>query len=975
LCDEVNAIGIKNIPKYIDMSQFKDRHIGPDSEEVNLMLEKIGVSSLDELIYEAVPDGIRMKSELNLSPALSEQEYLQRIRGIAAKNKVFRTYIGMGYYNTFTPPVIIRNVLENPVWYTSYTPYQAEISQGRLEALLNFQTMVTELTGMELANASLLDEATAAAEAMIMMFNSRSREQVKSGVDTCLIDSLIWPQTRAVLETRSAPLGIKLQFSEVEKEKYDPAKHFGAIVQYPDANGEINDYRSFADEVHRGEGKIAVATDLLALTLITPPGEWGADIVFGSSQRFGVPLYYGGPHAAFFAAKEAYKRSIPGRIIGVSKDATGRPALRMALQTREQHIKRERATSNICTAQALLATMAGFYAVWHGPEGLKEIANNIHSLAVKLRDALEAKGFKSLNTTFFDTLRFRLPKKPGVEEIREKLLSRKINIRYFEQDQTLIGMSLDETTSESDVQDLVDILTGMADETSVNIEEFSSARAIPQSLERKSVFMEQEVFKKYRSETEMMRYIKRLERKDISLAHSMISLGSCTMKLNAASELFSLTWPEFTSVHPFVPIDQALGYHEMMDELRADLIEITGLADVSLQPNSGAAGEYAGLMVIRAYHRSRNEGHRNVALIPSSAHGTNPASAVMAGMEVVVVKCDDHGNIDIADLKEKAEKHSDNLACIMVTYPSTHGVFESSILEVCNIIHENGGQVYMDGANMNAQVGITSPGIIGADVCHLNLHKTFAIPHGGGGPGVGPIAVASHLAEFLPGHSVIDNMREGISAVAAAPWGSPGILPITYGYIKMMGAGGLTYATKIAILNANYLACELKEDYGILYSGENGRVGHEMILECRRLKSNTGVSEIDIAKRLIDYGYHAPTVSFPVHGTLMIEPTESESKEEMDRFVDALKAIYAEIKEIEAGIADPEDNVLKNAPHPDYVVVSDAWERPYGRGKAAFPLGWVKENKFWPAVARIDDAWGDRNLVCTCEPLENYEEE
>ncbi|MBZ4676146.1 MAG: gcvP [Anaerophaga sp.] len=957
------------------MSQFKDRHIGPDSEEVNLMLEKIGVSSINELISETVPEGIRMKRELNLSPALSEQEYLQRIRGIAARNKVYRTYIGMGYYNTFTPSVIIRNVLENPVWYTSYTPYQAEISQGRLEALLNFQTMVTELTGMELANASLLDEATAAAEAMIMMFNSRSRAQVKSGVDTCLVDSRIWPQTRAVLETRSAPLGIKLQFSEFAKEKYEPAKHFGAIVQYPDANGEINDYRSFADHVHRGEGKIAVATDLLALTLITPPGEWGADIVFGSSQRFGVPLYYGGPHAAFFATKEAYKRSIPGRIIGVSKDATGRPALRMALQTREQHIKRERATSNICTAQALLATMAGFYAVWHGPEGLKEMANNIHSLAVKLRDALEVKGFKSLNTTFFDTLRFRLPQKPGVEEIREKLLSRKINIRYFDQDQTLIGMSLDETTSEGDVQDLVDILAGMADETSVNIEEFSSARAIPQSLERKSVFMEQEVFKKYRSETEMMRYIKRLERKDISLAHSMISLGSCTMKLNAASELFSLTWPEFTSVHPFAPIDQALGYHEMMDELRADLIEITGLADVSLQPNSGAAGEYAGLMVIRAYHQSRNEGHRNVALIPSSAHGTNPASAVMAGMEVVVVKCDVHGNIDIADLKDKAEKYSDNLACIMVTYPSTHGVFESSILEVCNIIHEHGGQVYMDGANMNAQVGITSPGIIGADVCHLNLHKTFAIPHGGGGPGVGPIAVASHLTEFLPGHSVIDNMREGISAVAAAPWGSPGILPVTYGYIKMMGAEGLTYATKIAILNANYLASELKDDYGILYSGENGRVGHEMVLECRRLKSNTGISEIDIAKRLIDYGYHAPTVSFPVHGTLMIEPTESESKEEMDRFVDALKAIYAEIKEIEAGIADPEDNVLKNAPHPDYVVVSDAWERPYGRGKAAFPLGWVKENKFWPAVARVDDAWGDRNLVCTCEPLENYEGE
>jgi glycine dehydrogenase len=951
------------------MSQFVDRHIGPRANDVELMLKRIGASSLDDLIFQAVPSSIRMDRELNLSPALSEQEFLQRIRGIAAKNRVFKTYIGMGYYNTFTPSVIIRNVLENPVWYTSYTPYQAEISQGRLEALLNFQTMVSELTGLPLANASLLDEATAAAEAMIMMFNIRSRSQVKAGVDTCFVDSCVWPQTRAVLETRATPLGINLHFAEAGKDEFDKKKHFGAIVQYPNANGEIKNYQAFANEVHACGGKLAVATDLLALALITPPGEWGADVVFGSSQRLGVPLYYGGPHAAFFAAREEYKRNIPGRIIGMSKDATGQPALRMALQTREQHIKRERATSNICTAQALLATMAGFYGVWYGADGLKNIASRIHELTVRLRDALESKGFISLNEAFFDTLRLSLPKSLTVSVLKEKLLAREINLRYFE-DNTLVGISIDETTSESDIQDLIDILTGMVDETSVNIEDFKVKSAVPDRFLRSSAFMEQEVFNNYCSETEMMRYIKRLERKDISLTHSMISLGSCTMKLNAASELFALTWPEFTSIHPFVPVDQARGYHEMMDELRADLVEITGMADVSLQPNSGAAGEYSGLMVIRAYHKSRNEGHRNVALIPASAHGTNPASAVMAGMKVVVVKCDDRGNIDVADLKEKAQEYSNELACIMVTYPSTHGVFEASIKELCNIIHENGGQVYMDGANMNAQVGITSPGIIGADVCHLNLHKTFAIPHGGGGPGVGPIAVASHLAGFLPGHCVIDNMRDGISAVAAAPWGSAGVLPLTYGYIKMMGAEGLTKATKIAILNANYLAAELKDNYGILYSGENGRVGHEMILECRNLKAATGISEIDIAKRLMDYGYHAPTISFPVHGTLMIEPTESESKEELDRFMDALKSIYVEIKEVEAGIADKEDNVLKNAPHPDSVVVADVWEHSYSRERAAFPLAWVRGNKFWPAVARIDDAWGDRNLICTCTPTE-----
>jgi glycine dehydrogenase len=955
------------------MSQFADRHIGPDARETALMLERVGASSLDDLINQAVPDGIRMNKELNLSPALSEQEFLQRIRGIAARNDIFKTYIGMGYYNAFTPSVIIRNVLENPVWYTSYTPYQAEISQGRLEALLNFQTMVSELTALPLANASLLDEATAAAEAMIMMFNTRSKAQVKSGVGSCLVDEYIWPQTRAVLETRATPLGIKLDFTDVRKDTFDPDRHFGAIVQYPDARGEIRDFSGFAETVKSGGGKLAVAADLLALALITPPGEWGADIVFGSSQRFGVPLYYGGPHAAFFATTEDHKRSLPGRIIGVSKDATGHTALRMALQTREQHIKRERATSNICTAQALLATMAGFYGVWHGAEGLRQIAGQVHDLTVQLQRALVNKGFKAFNDNFFDTILMGLPKGLTVDVLKEKLLKRKINLRYFD-DQTLIGISLDETTSETDVQELVDAITGLVDETSVNIEDFSGENALDSMFIRKSSFLTQEVFNIYRSETEMMRYIKRLDRKDISLAHSMISLGSCTMKLNAASELFALTWPGFTSIHPFVPIEQARGYHELMDELRADLAEITGLADVSIQPNSGAAGEYAGLMVIRTYHQSRNQGHRNVALIPSSAHGTNPASAVMAGMKVVVVMCDKHGNIDIEDLKTKAEKYSGELSCIMVTYPSTHGVFESSIVEVCKIIHQYGGQVYMDGANMNAQVGITSPGIIGADVCHLNLHKTFAIPHGGGGPGVGPIAVAEHLKGFLPGHSVIDNLRDGISAVASAPWGSPGVLPITYGYIKMMGAEGLTRATKMAILNANYLAVELKDDFGILYSGESGRVGHEMILECRKLKAATGISEIDIAKRLIDYGYHAPTVSFPVSGTLMIEPTESESKEELDRFLDALKGIYAEIKEVEAGIADKEDNVLKNAPHPDRVVVTDTWERPYGREKAAFPLAWVRENKFWPPIARVDDAWGDRNLVCTCEPLENYEE-
>ncbi len=951
------------------MEQFVDRHIGPRPEEVDLMLKKIGVSSLDELIGQAVPSNIRMSGMLNLSPALSEQAYLEHIRSLAAKNKVFKSFIGMGYYPTFTPPAIQRNVLENPVWYTSYTPYQAEISQGRLEALLNFQTVVSELTGVEIANASLLDEATAGAEAMIMMFNTRSRAQIKEGITSCLVDQEIWPQTKAVLETRALQLGIELQFVDLARQEYDPKHHFGMVLQYPNQKGEIHDYRELVQKVHEGGGKVAVATDLLALTLLTPPGEWGADIVFGSSQRFGVPMYYGGPHAAFFAAREEFKRNIPGRIVGVSKDLSGKPALRLALQTREQHIKREKATSNICTAQALLATMAGFYAVYHGPEGLKKMALEIHALAGKLVKGLEKAGFESLNATYFDTIRVKLPHSLALNRVQEEALAREFNFRYFVEE-GIIGITLDETTTPSDVQELVNLFAGLTATPPIKVEELSLENGIPQSQRRQSAFLTQKVFHKYRSETELMRYIKRLDRKDISLAHSMISLGSCTMKLSASSELFALSWPEFTSMHPFAPVEQAKGYHEMMDQLRADLSEITGFADVSLQANSGASGEYAGLMVIRAYQKSRGEGHRNVALIPASAHGTNPASAAMAGMKPVVVKFDEGGNIDVDDLREKAQLHKDDLACLMVTYPSTHGVFESSIKEVCQIIHDNGGQVFMDGANMNAQVGLTSPGLIGADVCHLNLHKTFAIPHGGGGPGVGPIGVAAHLVDFLPGHSVIDNMRNGISAVSAAPWGSPGVLPVTYGYIKMLGAEGLTYVTKIAILNANYLAHELKDDYGILYTGETGRVAHEMILECRKFKATTEVTETDIAKRLMDYGYHAPTVSFPVHGTLMIEPTESESKQEMDRFLEALKSIRAEICEIESGAADKENNVLKHAPHPEYVVVADTWDNPYGREKAAYPLPWVRENKFWTPVARIDEAYGDRNLMTTCDSLD-----
>ena len=949
---------------------FVTRHIGPRRHEIDDMLETIGVSGMEELIEQTVPSSIRLKEPLKLQEGLSERKYYRRILELAAKNKVFNTYIGMGYYDTITPAVILRNVLENPVWYTSYTPYQAEISQGRLEALLNFQTMATELTGMEIANASLLDESTAAAEAMVMMMNLRSRKMVKEGVNAVLVDEKMWPQTIDVLHTRATPLGIELRIVPAAGFNFTEDV-FGAILQYPNSDGEIIDYAGLVEKAHEHEVKVAVATDLLSLAILTPPGEWGADIVFGNSQRFGVPMGYGGPHAAFFTAREEYKRSMPGRIIGVTRDMHGNRALRMALQTREQHIKREKATSNICTAQALLATMAGFFGVYHGPEGIKMIANRVHNIAAFLAAEIEKLGYKQLNKHFFDTIRFALPKHVKREDIEWLSHELEMNFRLFENGD--VGLSIDETTNREDMTWILEVFAKAANKKWQIVHEYPKGFKPASQFARKSEYMKQEVFNKYRSETEMLRYIKRLEHKDISLTQSMISLGSCTMKLNAATEMLPLSWIEFNGIHPFVPKNQARGYHEMMEELRRDLAVITGMADVSLMPNSGAAGEYAGLMVIREYHNSRGEGERNVVLIPSSAHGTNPASAVMAGMVVKVVKCDEKGNIDLDDVRKKAEENKNTLAAIMITYPSTHGVFESSIVDICRIIHENGGQVYLDGANMNAQVGLTTPGIIGADVCHLNLHKTFAIPHGGGGPGVGPIAVAAHLVEFLPSHPVMNNGHVGINAVAGAPWGSASVLTITYGYIKMMGAEGLTEATKVAILNANYIAKALEKNYGILYKGENGRVAHELILECRHLKTSAGISEEDIAKRLMDFGFHAPTLSFPVHGTLMIEPTESESKQEIDRFIDALNTIFNEIKEVENGEADKADNVLKNAPHTAETVISDEWHYSYPRQKAAYPREWVKEYKFWVPVGRVDNAWGDRNLICTCGTPEEYE--
>ncbi|WP_346857075.1 aminomethyl-transferring glycine dehydrogenase [uncultured Draconibacterium sp.] len=954
----------------MSQDRFVTRHIGPRNNEIAEMLDAVGVSSMEELLEQTVPSNIRLQQPLKLNEGLSERKYFRRILDLASKNKVYNTYIGMGYYDTITPAVILRNVLENPVWYTSYTPYQAEISQGRLEALLNFQTMICGLTGMDIANASLLDESTAAAEAMVMMANLRSRKMVKEGVNTVLVDDKMWPQTHDVLKTRALPLGFELKILSKDSFQFDDSV-FGVIVQYPNSDGEITDYSALVEKAHEKDIKVAVAADLLSLAILTPPGEWGADIVFGNSQRFGVPMGYGGPHAAFFTAKEAYKRNMPGRIIGITKDKHGNRALRMALQTREQHIKREKATSNICTAQALLAIMAGFFGVYHGPEGIKSIAERVHNIAAFLAIEIEKLGYTQVNKTFFDTIRFALPKHVMREDIEWLSLELEMNFRYFENGD--VGISIDETTNPEDIGWIIEVFAKAANKKWQVAQEYPEGYTVAEQFRRTSEFMTEEVFNKYRSETEMLRYIKNLAKKDISLTQSMISLGSCTMKLNAATEMLPLSWIEFTGLHPFIPKNQARGYHEMMEELRRDLSEITGMADVSLMPNSGAAGEYAGLMVIHEYHKSRGDEQRDIVLIPSSAHGTNPASAVMAGMKVVVVACDERGNVDMDDLRSKAELHKANLSSFMVTYPSTHGVFESSIIEMCEVIHDNGGQVYMDGANMNAQVGLTNPRMIGADVCHLNLHKTFAIPHGGGGPGVGPIGVASHLVDFLPSHPIMNNGHVGITAVSGAPWGSASVLTITYGYIKMMGAEGLTEATKVAILNANYIATALKDNYGILYTGENGRVAHELILECRHLKASAGITEEDIAKRLMDYGFHAPTLSFPVHGTLMIEPTESESKGELDRFISALNSIFEEVKEVESGAVDKDDNVLKNAPHTAQTVCADIWEHGYGREKAAYPLDWVRDNKYWVPVGRVDNAWGDRNLICTCGSPEEYD--
>lgn len=944
--------------------RFKTRHIGISAEDEKKMLAKIGAKSLDELIDQTIPKNIRIEGNLRLPEALSEHEYAEEMALMASKNRQTSSYIGMGWYGTVTPAVIYRNVFENPVWYTSYTPYQAEISQGRLEALMNFQTVVSELTGLPLSNCSLLDEATGGAEAVTMMFNIRSREQEKRGAKKVFVDENIFPQTKAVINTRMRPQGIEVIVGDFRTAKLDDS-YFGVVLQYPNGDGEVVDYKAIVEKAHSLDCKVAVATDLMALTLLTPPGDWGADIAFGSSQRFGVPMFYGGPSAGFFATREEYKRQVPGRIIGISKDAYGKDALRMALQTREQHIKREKATSNICTAQALLATMSSFYAVYHGPEGLKNIAKRIHSATALVADELAEMGFKNLNSQYFDTLKVELPKGISQEDLQMHADMRDINLRYFEDGK--VGLSLDETITEYKVHELLAVFSMAAGRNKVYmIDDLPEKCIIQKEFIRTSKFLEHPTFNSYHTETELMRYIKRLDRKDISLAHSMISLGSCTMKLNAASELLPLGLAGFQNVHPFAPKHQVQGYTELIGELAEYLKEITGFAGVSFQANSGAAGEYTGLMTIREYLKSKGEGHRNIILIPASAHGTNPASAVQAGYTPITTACDENGNVDLADMMAKAEEHKDNLAGCMITYPSTHGIFEAEIKEMCDVIHKFGGQVYMDGANMNAQVGITSPGVIGADVCHLNLHKTFAIPHGGGGPGVGPIGVAEHLIPFLPHHPVTDGSE--LNTVSSAPYGSAGVLQITYGYIRMMGADGLKKATQTAILSANYLAENLKDTYGVVYRGKQGRVGHEMILECRKLKETSGITETDIAKRLMDYGYHAPTLSFPVAGTLMIEPTESESLAELDRFLDVMNQIWLEIKEVEKGEYPKDDNVLVNAPHPQYEVAADEWKHSYPRSKAAFALPYLNENKFWVNVARIDNAFGDRNLVtCLCD--------
>ena len=939
-----------------------NRHNGIQESDLPVMLEKIGVESLDELINKTIPANIRLKEPLPLAAPMTERAFAEHINGLAAKNKLYTSYIGMGWYDSITPAVIQRNVFENPVWYTSYTPYQTEVSQGRLEALLNFQTVISDLTAMPLANCSLLDEATAAAEAAAMMYALRSREQQKNGANVLFIDENIFPQNLSVIRTRVIPQGMIIRLGNYKEVEFSP-DIFGCIIQYPNSNGSVEDYRDFVEKAHAAHCKVAVDADILSLALLVPPGEWGADIVFGSSQRLGIPMFYGGPSAAYFATRDEFKRNMPGRIIGLSKDKYGKIAYRMALQTREQHITREKATSNICTAQALLATMAGFYAVYHGQEGIKNIAARIHGITTYLCKALCKLGYIQHNTSFFDTLHLTLPEHVTQSKLRTIALSKEVNLRYYENGE--VGISIDEATDLKKINVLLSIFSIAAEEPFqeiTEITEITESLSLDKELVRQTPYLTHEVFNMYHTETEMMRYIKRLERKDISLAHSMISLGSCTMKLNAAQEMLPLSNAGWMNIHPLAPEDQTKGYQELIENLSNQLGIITGFAGVTLQPNSGAAGEYTGLRIIRAYLESIGQGHRNKILIPASAHGTNPASAIQCGYTTVTCACDEKGNVDVEDLRAKAEANKDDLAALMITYPSTHGIFEPEIAKICEIIHACGAQVYMDGANMNAQVGLTNPGTIGADVCHLNLHKTFASPHGGGGPGVGPVCVAEHLVPFLPGHVSFGN---DANQVSAAPFGSAGILPITYGYICMMGAEGLTRATKTAILSANYLAACFKDTYGIVYSGATGFVGHEMILDCRYLHVMASISENDIAKRLMDYGYHAPTLSFPVHGTLMIEPTESESLWELNNFVKVMLTIWEEIQEVKDGRADKADNVLVNAPHPEYEVVADEWTHSYSRAKAAYPIDSVRENKFWINVARVDNTLGDRKLLPT----------
>ncbi|MGV9004887.1 aminomethyl-transferring glycine dehydrogenase [Flavobacterium sp.] len=941
---------------------FALRHLGPREADLPEMLKTVGVESLDQLIYETVPDNIRLKNELDLDAPMTEYEYLNHIQELGKKNKVFKSYIGLGYHPAIVPAVIQRNIFENPGWYTAYTPYQAEIAQGRLEAILNFQTTVIELTGMQIANASLLDEGTAAAEAMALLFDVRTREQKKSNVNKFFVSKEILPQTLSVLQTRSTPIGVELVIGNHETFDFSN-EFFGAILQYPGKYGQVYDFAGFIAKAKENEIKVAVAADILSLVKLTSPGELGADVVVGTTQRFGIPMGYGGPHAGYFATKEEYKRSMPGRIIGVTIDTNGNRALRMALQTREQHIKREKATSNICTAQVLLAVMAGMYAVYHGPKGLQFIADKVHASAVTAADALNKLGVYQTNSAFFDTISVK------AAAAKVKPIAEKHEVNFFYADAETISISFNETTSLKDINQIIAIFAEATGKDAFSVTELATTSMVPDGLERTSSFLQHDVFNNHHSESQLMRYIKKLERKDLSLNHSMISLGSCTMKLNAAAEMLPLSMANWNNIHPFAPIDQAEGYQIMLKKLEHQLNVITGFAGTTLQPNSGAQGEYAGLMTIRAYHLSKGDTHRNICLIPASAHGTNPASAAMAGMEIIVTKTMENGNIDVEDLRAKAIQHKDNLSALMVTYPSTHGVFESAIVEITNLIHENGGLVYMDGANMNAQVGLTNPATIGADVCHLNLHKTFAIPHGGGGPGVGPICVNEKLVPFLPSNPIIQvGGNQAITAISSAPYGSALVCLISYGYITMLGAEGVTNATKYAILNANYMKALLEEHYPILYSGEMGRAAHEMILDCRSFEEK-GIKVTDIAKRLMDYGFHAPTVSFPVAGTLMIEPTESEDRSELDRFCNAMIAIR---KEIDASSKDEENNVLRNAPHTLAMVTSDAWVFPYSREKAAFPLDYVADNKFWPTVRRVDEAYGDRNLVCSCAPIEAY---